>query len=173
MTVTLTHPGEGDHAEVKVWPPKDTWNGRLQTVGGSAFAAGDYGTALAGAVKNGYAAATTDAGVKTYLDTSWALDTEGRVDTPLLKNEAAAGDPDVKALVYVAAFLPAPGETALELTNKYPGSTLPGTLDPVAVTNPDGTKGADLYIQQDKFRHQFAADVPRNEAAAARALPWT
>ncbi|MCZ0983140.1 alpha/beta hydrolase [Streptomyces diastatochromogenes] len=84
-------------------------------------------------------------------------------------SEAAAGDPDVKALVYVAAFLPAPGETALELTNKYPGSTLPGTLDPVAVTNPDGTKGTDLYIQQDKFRHQFAADVPWNEAALAAA----
>ncbi|MFF7443251.1 alpha/beta fold hydrolase [Streptomyces sp. NPDC008122] len=82
-------------------------------------------------------------------------------------SEAAADRPDVKALVYVAAFLPAPGETALELTNKYPGSTLPGTLDPVTVTNPDGTTGTDLYIQQDKFRHQFAADVPRNEAALA------
>ncbi|MGW5418685.1 hypothetical protein [Streptomyces sp. NPDC003943] len=35
-----THPGEGDHAKVKVWLPKDGWSGRLQTVGGSAFAAG-------------------------------------------------------------------------------------------------------------------------------------
>ncbi|MEW2489094.1 alpha/beta hydrolase [Streptomyces sp. NPDC048411] len=84
-------------------------------------------------------------------------------------SEAAANDPDVKALVYVAAFLPAPGETALELTNKYPGSTLPDALDPVPVTNPDGTQGTDLYIQQDKFRHQFAADVPRNKAALAAA----
>lgn len=83
--------------------------------------------------------------------------------------EAAAKDPDVKALVYVAAFLPAPGETALELTNKYPGSTLPDALDPVPVTNPDGTQGTDLYIQQDKFRHQFAADVPRNKAVLAAA----
>nr|WP_225802399.1 alpha/beta hydrolase [Streptomyces sp. NK15101] len=84
-------------------------------------------------------------------------------------SEAAADRTDVKALVYVAAFLPAPGETALELTNKYPGSTLPGALDPVPVTNPDGTKGTDLYIQQDKFHHQFAADVPRDEAALAAA----
>jgi pimeloyl-ACP methyl ester carboxylesterase len=82
-------------------------------------------------------------------------------------SEAAAGDSDVKGLVYVAAFLPAPGETALELTNKFPGSTLPAALDPVPVTNPDGSQGTDLYIQQDKFRHQFAADVPRNEAALA------
>ncbi|MFJ7497310.1 alpha/beta fold hydrolase [Streptomyces sp. NPDC097727] len=84
-------------------------------------------------------------------------------------SEAAADDPDVKALVYVAAFLPAPGETALELTNKFPGSTLPEALDPVPVTNPDGTQGTDLYIKQDKFRHQFAADVPRNQAALAAA----
>ncbi|MFD5121070.1 alpha/beta fold hydrolase [Streptomyces sp. NPDC058385] len=84
-------------------------------------------------------------------------------------SEAAANDPEVKGLVYVAAFLPAPGESALELTNKYPGSTLPGALDPVPVTNPDGSKGTELYIQQDKFRHQFAADVSRAKAALAAA----
>ncbi|MFC9626780.1 tannase/feruloyl esterase family alpha/beta hydrolase [Streptomyces sp. NPDC056930] len=92
VTVTLTHPGEGDHAKVKVWLPQNGWNGRLQTIGGSAFAAGDYGTGLADAVKNGYAAATTDAGVKSYLDTSWALDTEGRVNTSLLKNFASRSE---------------------------------------------------------------------------------
>ncbi|MER6082289.1 alpha/beta hydrolase [Streptomyces sp. NPDC001833] len=80
-------------------------------------------------------------------------------------SEAATDDPDVKALVYVAAFLPAPGETALELTNKYPGSTLPDALDPVTYQQADGTTATDLYIQQDKFRHQFAADVPAQQAA--------
>lgn len=78
---------------------------------------------------------------------------------------AAAGNPQVKALVYVAAFLPAPGETALQLTNLFPGSTLPAALDPVPVTGTDGSTGTDLYIQQDKFRHQFAADVPAQQAA--------
>lgn len=80
-------------------------------------------------------------------------------------SEAGANDPDVKALVYVAAFLPAPGETALGLTNKYPGSTLPDALDPVPFTTPDGATGTDLYIQQDRFHHQFAADVPAGQAA--------
>ena len=80
-------------------------------------------------------------------------------------SEAAAGEKNVKALVYVAAFLPEPGESALQLTNLYPGSTLPATLDPVPFTNPDGTTGTDLYIQQDKFPHQFAADVPADQAA--------
>ncbi|MEV0234875.1 alpha/beta hydrolase [Nonomuraea sp. NPDC050786] len=78
---------------------------------------------------------------------------------------AGANDPQVKALVYVAAFLPAPGETALELTNKYPGSTLPAALDPTPFTLPDGTTGTDLYIKPGKFRHQFAADVPTGTAA--------
>lgn len=84
-------------------------------------------------------------------------------------SEAAANDPEVKGLVHVAAFLPAPGESALGLTNKYPGSTLPGALDPVSVTNPDGSKGTELYIQQDKFGHQFAADVSKTKAALAAA----
>ncbi|AUG81494.1 Alpha/beta hydrolase [Kitasatospora sp. MMS16-BH015] len=84
-------------------------------------------------------------------------------------SEAAVGEPRVKALVYVAAFLPAPGETALQLTNRYPGSTLPAALDPVPFTNPDGSTGTDLYIRQDKFRAQFAADVPSGRAALAAA----
>ncbi|MEV7185694.1 alpha/beta hydrolase [Kitasatospora sp. NPDC093102] len=84
-------------------------------------------------------------------------------------SEAAVGEPRVKALVYVAAFLPAPGESALQLTNRFPGSTLPGTLDPVPFTNADGSTGTDLYIQQDRFRAQFAADVPADLAAQAAA----
>ncbi|HXA62502.1 MAG TPA: DUF6351 family protein [Streptosporangiaceae bacterium] len=92
VTVTLTHPGAGDHANVKVWLPQNGWNGRLQTIGGSAYAAGDYGAGLAGAVKNGYAAATTDAGVKTYLDASWGLNSNGQVNTALLKNFASRSE---------------------------------------------------------------------------------
>ncbi|MFF8908876.1 tannase/feruloyl esterase family alpha/beta hydrolase [Streptomyces olivaceoviridis] len=92
VTVTLTHPGQGDHAKVRVWLPLNNWNGRLQTIGGQAYAAGDYGVSLAAAVKNGYAAATTDAGVGTYIDTSWALTGEGKVDRALLKNFASRSE---------------------------------------------------------------------------------
>lgn len=80
-------------------------------------------------------------------------------------SEAAVGRANVKALVYVAAFLPAPGETASQLTNQFPGSTLPAALDPVPFDNADGSTGTDLYIRQDEFRRQFAADVPADEAA--------
>jgi pimeloyl-ACP methyl ester carboxylesterase len=75
---------------------------------------------------------------------------------------AASGNQNVKAMVYVAAFAPEVGESAFELSNKFPGSTLGPTLAaPVILA--DGNK--DLYIQQDKFPNQFAADVPAAKAA--------
>lgn len=76
---------------------------------------------------------------------------------------AANGLPNVKALVFVAAFAPDVGESALALTGKFPGSTLPPALAP-AVKLADG--GEDLYVQQDKFPQQFAADVPLPQAKA-------
>lgn len=79
-------------------------------------------------------------------------------------SEAALGKANVKALVYVAAFAPEAGETAIGLTGKFPGSTLGPTLDK-AVPLVGG--GKDLYIKQDLFREQFAADVP---LAAARLM---
>jgi pimeloyl-ACP methyl ester carboxylesterase len=51
------------------------------------------------------------------------------------------------------------------LSTKFPGSTLGDTLS----ANPLGDGTNDLTIQQDKFRAQFAADVPRQEAALAAA----
>jgi pimeloyl-ACP methyl ester carboxylesterase len=72
-------------------------------------------------------------------------------------SEAGEGRPNVKALVFVAAFAPEEGETALGLTGKFPGSTLGPTLaPPVNLTS----GGKDLYIVQAKFHDQFAADVP-------------
>jgi pimeloyl-ACP methyl ester carboxylesterase len=75
--------------------------------------------------------------------------------------EAANGNANVKALVYVAAFLPDTGESSLTLSGKFPGSTLGNVLMPVAL--PDGNE--DLYIQPEKFHAQFAADVPDAQTA--------
>jgi pimeloyl-ACP methyl ester carboxylesterase len=74
---------------------------------------------------------------------------------------AADGAANVKALVYVAAFAPEVGESTFELSGKFPGSTLPAALDkPVEL--PGGVH--DLYIKQEKFPAQFAADVPLAKA---------
>ena len=75
--------------------------------------------------------------------------------------EAAKAKPNVKALVFVAAFAPEEGESAAALAGRFPGSTLgPALAPPVALA--DG--GQDLYILQDRFHQQFAADVPAGEA---------
>lgn len=80
-------------------------------------------------------------------------------------SQAAVGLEDkVKALVYIAAFLPDTGESSPGLTNKFPGSTLGDVVDSVNYTLPDGSRGADVYIKQDRFRRQFAADVPAGQA---------
>ncbi|MCW6531986.1 alpha/beta hydrolase [Sphingomonas sp. MMSM20] len=77
-------------------------------------------------------------------------------------SEAAVGQPSVKGLVYVAAFAPDAGESALGLTGQFAGSTLaPALAPPVALTS----GGKDLYILQARFHDQFAADVPAATAA--------
>ncbi|MEV7117374.1 alpha/beta fold hydrolase [Kitasatospora griseola] len=79
--------------------------------------------------------------------------------------QAAAGDPDVKALVYIAAFIPNVGESAGELAAKFPGSTLGETLNSSSYPLPTGGTGTELTIKQELFHHQFAADVPAPTAA--------
>ncbi|MFF4168750.1 alpha/beta fold hydrolase [Streptomyces sp. NPDC001744] len=80
-------------------------------------------------------------------------------------SRAAVGMEDkVKALVYIAAFLPDSGESSLGLTNKLPGSTLGEAVEPVEYTLPGGVRGTDLSIEPDKFHRQFAADVPADKA---------
>lgn len=89
----------------------------------------------------------------------------------LVINEAAAGNANVKALVYVASFIPEVGESAFTLSGKFPGSTLGNALQPVVLADGD----ADLYIQPAKFHVQFAADVAEDVTAlmAATQRPVT
>jgi len=72
---------------------------------------------------------------------------------------AAAGKSNVKALVYIAAFVPDVGETQGELINKFPGSLVGPVSVGVPYTKPDGTTGTDLYLSKDG-QAAFAADVP-------------
>ncbi|MET0911044.1 MAG: alpha/beta hydrolase, partial [Ilumatobacteraceae bacterium] len=72
---------------------------------------------------------------------------------------AATGDPDVTALVYVAAFAPAAGETVQGLTGLNPGS---GLADPANLVVRPTPTGADGYINPATFRDIFAADLPRH-----------
>jgi pimeloyl-ACP methyl ester carboxylesterase len=74
--------------------------------------------------------------------------------------EAAAGNDRVVGLVYVCAFAPDQGESALALSGKFPGSTLGAAL----TAYPVSTGGDEFAIRPDAFHHQFAADVPAAQA---------
>ncbi|MER7586174.1 alpha/beta hydrolase [Micromonospora sp. NPDC127501] len=75
--------------------------------------------------------------------------------------QAAAGDTSVRALVYVNAFAPDTGESAMTLSAKFPGSTLADTL----VQYPVSTGGNEVAIGQDQYHAQFCADATDDMAA--------
>lgn len=79
----------------------------------------------------------------------------------MIITEAAAGSSQVAALVYVCAFAPQQGESAFDLSNKFPGGTLGDALN----AYPLSTGGQDFAIRPDAFHHQFCADVPAGTAA--------
>jgi len=96
VSVTYTHPGENDVVNVEVWLPTDKWNGRIQASGGDGWGAGLTPLAfktMAGAISEGYATLSTDAGLQTTNNPSvdvnaWALASPGDVNLYLLQNLA-------------------------------------------------------------------------------------
>ena len=104
-------------------------------------------------------------------DTAFVAAILGSIDGPVVLvghsyggsviSGAALGNKNVEALVFVAAFAPEEGESIGVLSGHYPGGTLGETLR--AVPLPDGS--TDLYIRQEAYHGQFAADVLAERAA--------
>jgi pimeloyl-ACP methyl ester carboxylesterase len=86
---------------------------------------------------------------------------------------AATGDPQVKALVYVDAFVPAQGQTLAQLLAAHPGTcAVPANLNVVPFPGaPSGVGNA--YIKQSVFPSCMANGLPATEAnvLAATQLP--
>jgi pimeloyl-ACP methyl ester carboxylesterase len=68
---------------------------------------------------------------------------------------------NIVGLVYVAGFALKENESCADAAALAPGSTLGATLQPVPLA--DG--GVDMYILQDRYHAQFAADLPADQAA--------
>jgi pimeloyl-ACP methyl ester carboxylesterase len=75
--------------------------------------------------------------------------------------DAATGNPNVKALVYIDAFAPEAGESVSSIEAINPGSE----LLPSTVTVRPGPEGAEVYIDPSAFRRVFCADLPPSQAA--------
>src|SRR5690348_14981642 len=89
---------------------------------------------------------------------------------------AATGDPNVKALVYVDAFAPAQGQTIGQLVSAHPGSCVLPQANVTAQSYPGAPKGAvDVYIKQSVFGSCMANGLPTREASvlAATQRPLT
>jgi pimeloyl-ACP methyl ester carboxylesterase len=77
---------------------------------------------------------------------------------------AATGDPQVKALVYVDAFAPAQGQTLAQLLATYPGScAVPANLNVVPFPGAPSGVG-DAYIKQSVYPSCMANGLPAAEA---------
>ena len=82
---------------------------------------------------------------------------------------AASGDSQVKALVYVDAFAPAEGQTLEQLLAEYPGScAVPSNLTVVPFRGAPAGVG-DAYITQSVFPSCMANGLPARQAQALAA----
>lgn len=98
VTVTYTHTGLDDNINIEVWLPEDNWNGRLQSLGGGGWVAGRFALTyggMAGAIHDGYATATTDAGLgNDFSPVTWGLISPGNLNLVALNNfgQVSLGD---------------------------------------------------------------------------------
>jgi pimeloyl-ACP methyl ester carboxylesterase len=96
----------------------------------------------------------------------------------MVTTSAATGNPNVKALVYVDAFIPDQGDSVGALAAAQPGSDLDpnSSITAVPIRDVSGkVVDADVYIKPDQFAGLFAGGIPAKQAAvlAATQRPLT
>lgn len=92
VTVTYTHPGWNDTIHSTIWlPAQESWNEKLEALGGGGYS-GSFGSLYtAQAVAKGYVAVDTDAGhikgdTVSLTPSTWALTSPGNVNLYLLED---------------------------------------------------------------------------------------
>lgn len=98
VKTNISHQGTNDKVLIEAWLPltHDEWNGRFQATGGAGFETGMFGGHLGQAVRDGWAAVSTNGGsgsddMSRVKDGSWALknSTDGTLEWNLLYNFAS------------------------------------------------------------------------------------
>lgn len=120
---------------------------------------------------------TDSASLRAYLDTiSGPIVLVGHSYGGMVTTNAALGDKQVKALVYVDAYIPDKDDTVLSLTSAQPGSVF--AAPPATVFNqvpiPTSKDAADLYVKPSIYGKAFAdKTIPAKDVAvlAARQRP--
>ncbi|WP_404816082.1 alpha/beta fold hydrolase [Streptomyces thermolineatus] len=82
---------------------------------------------------------------------------------------AAASDPDVEALVYIAAHVPDRGESVEELNGRFPGSRLGTAVVPARYPLPGGGTAVEFSVAPDRFREVLVGGAPARTTAVMAA----
>jgi pimeloyl-ACP methyl ester carboxylesterase len=108
--------------------------------------------------------------LRDYLDTiSGPIILVGHSYGGSVITNAATGDPNVKALVYVDALAPGQGQTLAELISAVPGSCV-DSANLILVPYPGAPAGAkDAYLKPSVFGSCLANGLPASEARALAA----
>ena len=141
------------------WADSSGWNDSVKKLQEKGY------TALA--VANPLRGLQTDSAyLSSVLDTiSGPIVLVGHSYGGMVLTNAATGNGNVKALVYIAAFAPDEGEKQIDLIVKNPGSE----IGPNTLTFRPYPGGLDSYINPSDFRRIFAHDVSVSTAAAMAA----
>ena len=116
---------------------------------------------------------STDAtSIRDFLDTiSGPIILVGHSYGGAVITNAATGDTNVKALVYIDAFAPNEGQTIGQLVTTVPGSCVTDDANLTLVPYPGAPAGAeDAYIKQSAFASCMANGLPAKEAAQLGAV---
>jgi len=89
---------------IEIWLPRDGWNGRYRAEGGGGYA-GQISNLSAG-LRAGYATASTDTGHPASAGGSFALNSDGSLNTPLIRDfaERSLRELAVKAKTVIRAY---------------------------------------------------------------------
>jgi len=142
------------------WADSSSWNGVIERLSRDGYPVVAAADPLEGLAQDGAAVASLLRSIKgpiVLVGHSYG----GAVIT-----NAAAGNPNVKALVYIAAFAPDAGESVFNLISRQEAQTIPGLpLVSYPVQNANGTTDNDSIIDPAQYRQVFAGDVDPTLAA--------
>ena len=115
---------------------------------------------------------TDSTSIRDFLDTiSGPIILVGHSYGGAVITNAATGDANVKALVYIDAFAPNQGQTIGQLVTTVPGSCVTNDANLTLVPYPGAPAGAeDAYIKQSVFASCMANGLPAKEAAQLGAV---
>lgn len=170
-TATPTHQRSAKPTIVLVhgaWADASSWNGEVKLLQAKGYPVEVAPNPLRGV-------ASDSAYLASYLATiTGPIVLVGHSYGGFVTTNAATGNPNVKALVYIDAFAPDLGESIKSLSDGSGSVLEPALNDPTSVLTlrpfPDAPEGVvDAYVRPEVFVRGFAGDLPRADATALAA----